>query len=106
MHHYEQQQRIKSHWQSRFGDDIFTLNYDQLVCSPEQVLEQLFSFLGLEYSDEAQRFHNKSGTVSTASVWQVRKPLYKSSSGRFVNYLKHIQADEKSYLDAKALLNR
>lgn len=106
LHHYEQQQRIKSHWQSRFGDDIFTLNYDQLVCSPEQVLEQLFRFLGLEYSDEAQRFHNKSGTVSTASVWQVRKPLYKSSSGRFVNYLKHIQADEKSYLDAKALLNR
>ena len=106
LHHYEQQQRIKSHWQSCFSNDIFTLNYDQLVCSPEQILEQLFSFLGLEYTDEAQRFHNKSGTVSTASVWQVRKPLYKSSSGRFANYLEHIQADEKSYQDAKALLNK
>lgn len=106
LHHYEQQQRIKSHWQSCFSNDIFTLNYDQLVCSPEQILEQLFSFLGLEYTDEAQRFHNKSGTVSTASVWQVRKPLYKSSSGRFANYLEHIQADEESYLDAKALLNK
>ena len=106
LHHYEQQQRIKSHWQSCFSNDIFTLNYDQLVCSPEQMLEQLFSFLGLEYTDEAQRFHNKSGAVSTASVWQVRKPLYKSSSGRFANYLEYIQADEKSYLDAKALLNK
>lgn len=106
LHHYEQQQRIKSHWQSCFSNDIFTLNYDQLVCSPEQMLEQLFSFLGLEYTDEAQRFHNKSGAVSTASVWQVRKPLYKSSSGRFANYLEYIQADEKSYQDAKALLNK
>ena len=44
LHHYEQQQRIKSHWQSCFSNDIFTLNYDQLVCSPEQMLEQLFSF--------------------------------------------------------------
>lgn len=106
LHHYEQQQRIKSHWQSCFSNDIFTLNYDQLVCSSAQVLKQLFSFLGLEYTDEAQRFHNKSGAVSTASVWQVRKPLYKSSSGRFASYLEHIQADEKSYLDAKALLNK
>lgn len=106
LHHYEQQQRIKSHWQSRFGNDIFTLNYDQLVCSPEQVLVPLFNFLGLEYTNEVQRFHNKSGAVSTASVWQVRQPLYKSSSGRFANYLAYIQADEKSYLDAKELLNR
>ena len=106
LHHYEQQQRIKSHWQSRFSNDIFTMNYDLLVESPEQVLEPLFSFLGLEYTDEAQRFHHKTGTVSTASVWQVRKPLYKSSSGRFENYLEHIQANEQSYLDAKALLNK
>ncbi len=106
FHHYEQQQRIKSHWQSRFSNDIFTMNYDLLVASPEQVLEPLFSFLGLEYTDEAQRFHHKTGTVSTASVWQVRKPLYKSSSGRFENYLEHIQGSEQSYLDAKALLNK
>ncbi|WP_288344584.1 tetratricopeptide repeat-containing sulfotransferase family protein [uncultured Pseudoalteromonas sp.] len=106
LHHYEQQQRIKSHWQSRFSNDIFTMNYDLLVASPEQVLEPLFSFLGLEYTDEAQRFHRKTGTVSTASVWQVRKPLYKSSSGRFENYLEHIQGSEQSYLDAKALLNK
>lgn len=106
LHHYEQQQRIKSHWQSCFSDDIFTMNYDLLVASPEQVLEPLFSFLGLEYTDEAQRFHHKTGTVSTASVWQVRKPLYKSSSGRFENYLEHIQGNEQSYLDAKALLNK
>ncbi|TGV20932.1 sulfotransferase family protein [Pseudoalteromonas sp. MEBiC 03607] len=106
LHHYEQQQRIKSHWQSRFGNnDIFTVNYDQLVCSPEQVLVPLFSFLGLEYNNEARSFHNKSGAVSTASVWQVRKPLYKSSSGRFANYLEYIQSDEESYLDAKKLLN-
>ncbi|WP_462147513.1 tetratricopeptide repeat-containing sulfotransferase family protein [Pseudoalteromonas gelatinilytica] len=106
LHHYEHQQRIKSHWQSRFSNDIFTMNYDLLVESPEQVLEPLFSFLGLEYTDEAQRFHHKTGTVSTASVWQVRKPLYKSSSGRFENYLEHIQSNEQSYLDAKALLNK
>ncbi len=106
LHHYEQQQRIKSHWQSHFSNDIFTMNYDLLVESPDQVLEPLFSFLGLEYTDEAQRFHHKTGTVSTASVWQVRKPLYKSSSGRFENYLEHIQANEQSYLDAKALLNK
>ncbi|WP_149982804.1 tetratricopeptide repeat-containing sulfotransferase family protein [Pseudoalteromonas rhizosphaerae] len=90
IHHYEHQQIIKKHWQRYFDKDIFTLEYDQLVVSPTATLQTLFNFLGLAYQGEADTFHQQKNYVSTASVWQVRKPLYNTSSGRYLNYLPFI----------------
>ena len=35
-------------------------------------------------------FHKAAAPVRTASVWQVREPLYQRSSGRWRNYAKHL----------------
>lgn len=104
VHYFQHQQVIKKHWQTYFDKDIFTLNYDQLVSSPKTTLQALFDFLGLVYNDEAGTFHQQKNAVSTASVWQVRKPLYKSSSGRYLNYLPFI-IESLEHGEYKDLLN-
>lgn len=91
LHYYTAQQKVKSHWLKKYTDDIFTVNYDELVSKPEKVLIPLFDFLGIEYKDENSSFHEKKNIVSTASVWQVRKPLYTSSSGRYKNFSEYIK---------------
>jgi hypothetical protein len=37
-------------------------------------------------------FHRNQSVVKTASVWQVRQPLYQRSSGRWRHYEKHLVA--------------
>ncbi|MEL0603195.1 tetratricopeptide repeat-containing sulfotransferase family protein [Pseudoalteromonas undina] len=91
LHYYTAQQKVKSHWLKKYTNDIFTVNYDELVLNPEKALKPLFYFLGIEYKDESSIFHEKRNIVSTASVWQVRKPLYTSSSGRYKNFSQYIE---------------
>ncbi|MBZ9612805.1 tetratricopeptide repeat-containing sulfotransferase family protein [Rheinheimera maricola] len=86
IHYYQQHDLLMAHWQQMFGSDIYTLDYDQLVVQPETTLQPLLDFLGLEYQPQLLQFHQAKNAVKTASVWQVRQPLYKHASGRSSNY--------------------
>ena len=90
-HYYRQHERLMAHWSSCFAEDIFTVDYDELVNSPEQVLRQLLHFLGFEWDDRCLTFQNTDSLVKTASVWQVREELHTYSSGRRRNYTPFVQ---------------
>ncbi|GHE98311.1 tetratricopeptide repeat-containing sulfotransferase family protein [Thalassotalea profundi] len=90
IHFYQQQERLMEHWQSLFSEDILPFNYDHLIASPKEETERLLSFIGLPWEDNCLNFHRYENQVKTASVWQVRQPLYSSSSGRWKNYKKFI----------------
>ncbi len=92
LHYYEQMQKLKLHWQRLFPESIFTLNYDQFVSEPKRVAGDLLSFLELDWNEDVLNFHTRRNSVKTASVWQVRKPLYQSSSGRSRHYVGAIRA--------------
>ena len=87
-HYYDQHERLMQHWQQCLGNDLFSVNYEELVQSPESVLRALLDYLGLAWDEQCLDFHrNRSGgAVKTASIWQVREGLYTSSSGRWKNY--------------------
>ena len=86
VHYYQQHERLMAHWMTCFGDDIFTVDYDVLVSSPEPVLRGLTDFLGLEWDDRCLDFQQADSQVKTASVWQVREALHPRSSGRWRHY--------------------
>ncbi|WP_337880729.1 sulfotransferase [Rheinheimera sp.] len=90
VHYEHQQQALMQHWQHMYPGRIFALDYDELVQQPERVLTALFDFLGLSYNDEAEHFYLQKHAVKTASVSQVRRPLYQHSSGRYLNYQEDI----------------
>lgn len=99
-HHYRQYLRLMRHWKALYGADILDIDYDALVRDPKPVVEELLSFLGLDW-DERCLTVAPGGSVKTASVWQVREPLYQRSSGRARHY-QHELAELRHYLESGA----
>lgn len=93
VHFYKQQEKLMNYWCSLFEDDILTFNYDDLVSDPQTSIRELLSFADLAWEDNCLNFHKVKNQVKTASVWQVRKPLYRGSSGRWKNYQKYFTFD-------------
>lgn len=96
-HYYKQYQRLMTHWQLLYGDDILTFEYDTLVSEPRQTIETLLDFVGLDWEEQCLQFQHVKNAVKTASVWQVREGLYQRSSGRWRNYAQHL-APLREYL--------
>lgn len=81
---------------------IIDVNYDDLVENSELNARKIIEGIGLEWDPACLEFHKKKRSVSTASLWQVRQPVYKSSKKRWVNYINNIEnlANRlKDYLD-------
>lgn len=85
-HYYEQQERLFAYWRERFPDTICSVNYEELVESPETVLRQILEFLGLEWDTGVLDFQKSHGLVKTYSIWQVREGLHRRSKNRWRNY--------------------
>ena len=81
-HYYRQYRRLMAHWKALYGDDILDVDYDAFVREPRPAVERLLEFCGLDWSDRCLSFHEHDNAVKTASVWQVRQPLYQHASGR------------------------
>jgi hypothetical protein len=85
-HYYRQERRLMSHWRALYPEDIVAFDYDAFVRAPRESAGRLLAALGLDWSEECLAFHRRSNAVKTASVWQVREPLYQRASGRWRNY--------------------
>jgi tetratricopeptide (TPR) repeat protein len=85
-HYYLQQERLMAHWRALFGAQIHEFDYDRFVAAPAAELTGLLAHCGLDWDARCLEFHQARGSVKTASVWQVRQPLYQRSSGRWRNY--------------------
>ena len=88
-HWHGQYRRLMAHWKALYPD-ILDLDYDGLVREPRPAIEGLLAWLGLDWEAGVLDFHKADTGVRTASVWQVREPLYARSSGRWRNYEKHL----------------
>lgn len=92
-HFQAQEARLMAHWKRVFPDAIFTLDYDDLVADPGPVLEALVEFCGL-FADPALVDRAAApAAIRTASNWQARQPLYRTSSGRWRYYRAHLGGD-------------
>lgn len=89
-HHLQQQRRLMAHWSRCYGDDILAFPYDPFVQNPRDATERLLAFCGLPWDEACLSFHQLRNMVRTASAWQVRRPVFSSSSGRWKNYERHL----------------
>lgn len=94
-HWHGQYRRLMAHWKSLYPD-ILDLDYDALVAEPRPAIEGLLAHLGLDWEEAVLDFHTADTGVRTASVWQVREPLYRRSSGRWRNYETHLGGVRKA----------
>jgi tetratricopeptide (TPR) repeat protein len=85
-HYYRQYRRLMAHWKSEYPGDIFDFDYDSLIKDPDRQMNAVCEFLRLPWSGVVPNVASRSGAIKTASVWQVREPLYTRSSGRARHY--------------------
>ena len=65
---------------------MLTVDYEALVDDLETHARRIIAHCGLEWTDACLDFHKTERAVYTASVVQVRQPIYRSSVGRWKPY--------------------
>ena len=81
------------HWQSAYPNQIKTVNYEQLVSSPDEEIQALLDFCGLASEPACFEFYKQKRAVMTPSVNQVSKPMYTSSIGQWQHYEEFVRDD-------------
>lgn len=90
-HYYREHQRLMAHWSSVLpSETLLDVPYAALVADQETWTRRIVDFLGLEWDERCLDFHRTDRAVLTASYWQVRQKIYKSSVGRWRNYQEFI----------------
>lgn len=87
--YYQAYRSTMDHWRHSAADsapDMLDLVYEDLVDDTEGVVRSLIATLGLDWSDACLRFFRNDRTVTTASVAQVRQPIYTTSLNTWQRY--------------------
>lgn len=82
--------RLMEHWRAVLPVPILEVDYEETVADLESVARRLIAACGLEWEPACLEFHRTSRPVRTASVTQVRQPLYTTSVARWRRYEPHL----------------
>lgn len=85
-HFYNGYKRLMDHWNAILPDRIINVAYEDMVADQETMSRMLIDRAGLEWDDACLKFNENDRGVLTASQWQVRQPIYKTSLERWRKY--------------------
>ncbi len=89
--------RMMAHWQTRYPHAVRTVDYEALVTDPDACTGSLAHWLGLP--EAAPHASADTAALSTASLWQARQPVYRSSVERWRRYAPVIPELERLRVD-------
>lgn len=78
------------HWNAVFPGEILEVNYEDVVEDTEGMARKMLDYIGVEWEPKVLAFNELDRTVKTASVWQVRQPIYKTSKAKWMRYESHL----------------
>jgi tetratricopeptide (TPR) repeat protein len=83
--------KVMEYWRSLLpAGSFYDLQYEELVKDTEAESRKLIDFCGLEWDDACLEFYKSKRAVKTASITQVRQPIYTSSMERWRRYDKFL----------------
>jgi Flp pilus assembly protein TadD len=89
-HFYTQYRRLTAHWRENLPVKIVDLEYEDLVGDPDTEIPALIEACGLDWDERCLRPHETVRPVRTASVSQVRRPIYGGSVEKWRSYEEHL----------------
>ena len=98
--YYKLYENLMKYWNEKFANEIYNLNYENLVENPKDEIEKILKFCQLEWDDNCLQHQNNKKIVATASLAQVRSPVYKSSVKKWKNFKEKL-SDLSSIIDKK-----
>lgn len=87
---YKGYHAMMKHWQEVLPMNILNIRYEELVSEPKIQSKKIIRFCELPWEESCLEFHKHERPVKTASVWQVRQPIYQHAKARWKRYEKHI----------------
>jgi len=89
---YAQYMDLMRHWRTVLTIPIYEIHYEELVKDPEKDSRALLSAIGLPWHPGCLEPDKHTATISTASLWQARQPIYTSAVGRWHHYSSRLDA--------------
>jgi len=87
LFYYEQYLRLMAHWRQVLPPERFLeIDYEELVTDRERFSRQMIEFCGLDWDEACLHHEANDRVVKTASMWQARQPLYRTSVERWRRY--------------------
>jgi tetratricopeptide (TPR) repeat protein len=83
---FEQYRRVTGHWRQVLPVEVLEVDYEETVADLEGVARRLVDWCGLEWDPACLKFHENRRPVRTASLAQVRRPIYRTSVARWKHY--------------------
>lgn len=90
-HAYRGYARLLRHWEAVLPLPLLTVDYETLVAEPERVTRELVDFAGLPWDAACLHPERNPRAVTTASQWQVRRPVYTTSVAAWRRYAQHLE---------------
>ena len=87
------------YWKKLFPNEIFTINYEDIIKNPNERINDLLEFCNVEFEENCLNFYQSKRPVKTASSEQVRQPMYKTGLDYWKNYANHLEALIKHFPD-------
>ncbi len=88
---YTQYDRFMQHWRTVIPPTtMLEVQYEDLVADQEGGSRRMIEFCGLDWDERCLAFQDNQRVVRTASSWQVRQPLYRTSVARWQKYEPYI----------------
>jgi tetratricopeptide (TPR) repeat protein len=89
--YYLAYRKLMEHWQKVLPRRIFEMSYEDLVSDQALESRRLLEFCDLDWEQACLEFHKSTSASTTASSIQVRRPVYRSSVGRWRCYRQQLQ---------------
>ena len=87
---YGQYAALMDHYRQACDLQLLEIPYEDIVADVETHARRIIEFVGLPWDDRCLRFYETDRAVTTASVDQVRRPIYSTSVARWKRYEQHL----------------
>ena len=82
--------QMMEHWNEVFPHEILEINYEAVIDDLEGCARKILDYIGVDWESDVLQFNELNRPVNTASMWQVRQPVYKSSKARWRHYQNYL----------------
>ena len=88
--YYDLHSELMDHWIRIYGDDIFTIDYENFVTNYKVEAKKIVEFIGIEWNELCLDTKLNFSVVKTASYNQVRSNIYSNHLNYSNNYRKYL----------------
>ena len=82
-------------WSDKIPNYIYNMNYELLIQNQIEETKKLLMFCDLEWEDNCLNFYKIASPIKSASLYQTRKPIFKTSINQNLKYSNFIDFSDE-----------